>query len=374
MAILTISVEPLRLPFAQAFEHATAKRACGQSVLVSATLGEHTGFGEGCPREYVTGEDLQSTLKAANTIKPCVAEVCEDLASLKTFVQRERTWIDSHPSAWCAIEGALLDLFARQKNTSVDALLGLGAPQGHCQYSAVLGSEPLDNARALIAIYAHMQMRDYKIKIAQDAEAVHQKIALISKLHQDHGLPAPRIRLDANNYWRHNEDNALRVLETFTDQLVAVEEPLGPDNVEGLSRLSTQLNLPIILDESASTMAKIEPFLSAPGQWIINFKISKMGGLLRTIEGIQTLRSATPPVRFLLGAHVGETSILTRAAQIASRCVTDGPWAHEGAFGQKLLKQDITSPSIEFGVKGLIDLNAYDGPGWGIDYRNEVLV
>ena len=49
----------LHLPFVGAFSHAAAERSRSSSIVVRLQTDDGTvGFGEGCPREYVTGETM----------------------------------------------------------------------------------------------------------------------------------------------------------------------------------------------------------------------------------------------------------------------------------------------------------------------------
>lgn len=78
---LYLKAQKLQLPFRTSFRHASANRILGQSVWVCATLDGHSGFGEGCPRDYVTGEDLETCLNWTRTISRLVAEACNSLSS-----------------------------------------------------------------------------------------------------------------------------------------------------------------------------------------------------------------------------------------------------------------------------------------------------
>lgn len=50
----------LRVPLKMTFRHASAARTHGESLWVEASRGALRGFGEGCPRSYVTGETRAS--------------------------------------------------------------------------------------------------------------------------------------------------------------------------------------------------------------------------------------------------------------------------------------------------------------------------
>jgi len=51
--------------------------------------------------------------------------------------KRERKEIDNYPSAWCAIEMAVLDILAREKGCSVEKLLGITCGNRYSRYTAV---------------------------------------------------------------------------------------------------------------------------------------------------------------------------------------------------------------------------------------------
>ena len=92
-----------------------------------------------------------------------------------------------------------------------------------------------------------------------------------------------------------------------------------------------------------------------------------MGGLLRSLQfGIAALRSGVP---IIVGAHVGETSVLTRAALTLAHGMGDRVIACEGAFGTHLLEYDVVEPSIMFGRGGVLDIAALQigtAPGLGL--------
>ena len=61
--VMRIEVLTARLPFRFSFGHALAARRESTNVYVKLTLDDGTiGFGEGVPREYVTGETVESAV------------------------------------------------------------------------------------------------------------------------------------------------------------------------------------------------------------------------------------------------------------------------------------------------------------------------
>jgi hypothetical protein len=69
MMLHTIRAHALDIPFKLTFSHASDSRAAMQSLWVEARDGHGiTGSGEGCPREYVTGETLAFTVDDSTQI------------------------------------------------------------------------------------------------------------------------------------------------------------------------------------------------------------------------------------------------------------------------------------------------------------------
>ena len=71
----------------------------------------------------------------------------------------------------------------------------------------------------------------------------------------------------------------------------------------------------------------------------------------------------------IVGAQVGETSLLTRAALTVARAAGDQLVAQEGAFGTLLLQHDICDPPLMFGAGGVLNPSAFPyltGAGLGL--------
>ena len=72
-------------------------------------------------------------------------------------------------------------------------------------------------------------------------------------------------------------------------------------------------------------------------------------------------------IPIIIGAQVGETSILTRAALTVANQYRDILLTQEGAFGTYLLEHDITSTPLMFGKGGRLDTKPISGqPGLGL--------
>ena len=356
----SLEVQSLNIPFKQAFVHASAVRAKTETVLVTVTNGDGVeGIGEGCPRHYVTGETVDSIQGFINRHRDQWMGFIS-AQDVKQWVAEHASIIDQHPAAWCAVETACLDLFGKEAGLPIEALLGLPSLNGWFQYSAVLGTDNLQSFEKQLQRYRLAGFTDFKVKVTGRLQEDIDKLAQIDAP-QDSTI---RVRLDANNLWGDTE-SALSYLNRLPDRIMAIEEPLKVGDYDGCRLLARALKVPIILDES---FLRLDQFATIrndpPSTWIINLRVSKMGGILRSL--VVAKRAKEVGIPLIIGAQVGETSILTRAALTVANSCLDFLVAQEGAFGTLLLERDICQPTVMFGAGGQLDAKVISGPGLGL--------
>jgi len=255
--------------------------------------------------------------------------------------------IDRNPAAWCAIELSLLDALSKDFLQSVEKTVGAPELKGSFQYTAILGDGSIEKIEAQVQQYKKFGFSDFKVKSSGDAKTDNKKFEIIQS-----AIPDAKIRLDANNIWQKSEE-VLHYLESINLEPAAIEEPLQPLDFEELNNLTDQTTVPIILDESFTKTKHFDELANAKGNMMINLRISKMGGILRSRHIAKKAMENKIPL--IIGAQVGETSILTRAALTIANEFRNNVYAQEGAYGILLLETDITDNPLMFKNKGLID-------------------
>lgn len=370
MRIDRLDVYRFPVPFRVVFRHASASRSEAANVIVAARgPGGVTGYGEGCPREYVTGETVTTAAAFIEEREDSLRREIADLEGLRAWTRAHRSAIDSNPAAFCAMEIAILDLLGKQSARPVEELLGISRLSGMFRYSAVLGESAMPTFEAQARQYLEMGFRDFKVKVSGDAGRDRRKIALLKDLAE----ADVRIRLDANNLWR-DASEAVRSLESLDAEVFAVEEPLRSGDLEGMREVARRCATRIILDESLVRLRQLEALEDAH-TWIVNLRISKMGGVLRSLElAAEIVRRG---IGLIVGAQVGETSLLTRAALTVMNEYRSAILAAEGAFGTRLLERDLTEPCLMFGPGGELVADAAlrpGEPGLGLRVDEGVLV
>lgn len=349
MIINNLQMKSLNIAFRVSFKHSSAERNKTQSVLVATqTSNGNIGLGEGCPREYVTGENVESCIKFFNTHKHNILRQIHCLEDLKNWVSENQQLIDVNPSAWCAIELSLLDAISKENKQSIEKTLDLSELENSFQYSAVLGESSIEVTKGQIHQYCNFGFTDFKVKITGNSIIDNKKFELIKA-----SIPKARIRLDANNLWQNSKD-VLRYLESISISPFAIEEPLPAMDFRELNKLLKITTIPIILDESFYNKHHFEQISMEYRNVIINLRVSKMGGLIRS--ELIAKKATQSQIPLIIGAQVGETSILTRAALLIANTYKENLLAQEGAYGTLLLENDITEMPIMFGELGKLNL------------------
>lgn len=355
MKLVALTIESLNIPFKYNFEHAGAKRSVTETLLVIATTRNNIkGLGEGCPRAYVTGETLNSAKDFFNLYRSSLLTI-ESLKDLMLWMEENSEAIDKNPAAFCAIELAILHALAQEENKTLEQLLRVPSISCSFIYTAILGTKNSTQFVSQLKQYQQIGFLDYKIKIFGDLSLDKKNIANVySGVSQN-----TRVRLDANNLWAYPDEAIKYIHELFNDvrqsaPVFALEEPLTKGNYEGCLEIFNTLKIKIILDESFTQKDDFLAIEKIPQAWMLNIRISKMGGLIRSLQIAAQAKQLGIPI--IVGAQVGETSILTRAAMTVANAYKNILIAQEGAFGTHLLERDLISPPIMFGQKGVVNL------------------
>jgi L-alanine-DL-glutamate epimerase-like enolase superfamily enzyme len=194
---------------------------------------------------------------------------------------------------------------------------------------------------AQVALFNLNGMRDAKVKISGDNNRDRRRTRLLACL--------GRVRLDANNVWS-SADAACRDLDETHRYAWAVEEPIRARDWPGLAKVGLRTRLAVILDESVTNLGDLQALVAGPA-YVLNARVSKHGGLLRTLSIMREARARG--IKIIVGA--GPDLI-----------------GFEGAFGTRLLARDAALPSINFGYRGRVSLAALGRSGSGLTPTEEV--
>ena len=175
------------------------------------------------------------------------------------------------------------------------------------------------------------------------------------------------IRLDANEAWRAVELPG-RLAPLLRSRLSCIEQPLPHEELEVLGQLRPQLGVPVMLDESLTSLPDADRAVELAACDLFNIRLSKCGGLnsLRIAA-----RARAAGIGYQLGCHPGETGILSAAGRHWASVVPDIRYL-EGSYDRHLLKELLTHEDITFSYGGRAPV--LPGPGLGVTVNRDVLV
>lgn len=358
-------IREIKIPFTTHFSHALATRKQTSSVLFEIVTDEGIhGYGEGTPREYVTGESVKSTIAVLQRISEKMQRLV--LNHTDNVIEIITAWenalkddLVNAPSAQCAMELALLDTYGKMLDKPVINFFDdLRTPR--IFYSGVLSDNSFIETEKILSKLKPFGFKQIKIKVGQNLKTDLKKLAMVrSILGEDIAM-----RIDANGAWSLPE--AVEKIQCYCDNGVSiVEQPIPVTCKNDYPLLLQKINtdVKVIIDESICTYNDALWFIKNKGADGFNLKISKHGGLINT-QAIYRLASASGLVS-QLGCHVGETSVLTAAGMIFAG-LSEVLLAYEGAYGNLLLSYDVVDYPLHLGLRGaydLADVNALTGLG-----------
>jgi L-Ala-D/L-Glu epimerase / N-acetyl-D-glutamate racemase len=360
MRLTGATVYALEIPFVEAFKHSARDRWCCDSIVVRVRDEAGTeGFGEGVPRPYVTGETTEFVLeRIARLWSETGSHELPDLGGTATLEAIE-AWLPGAESGGliadnasrAALETAILDCVLRRGGTSLGRLLR--PVRTKVTYSGVITAGTLETALQQARRMTLIGIAQVKLKVGFDDD--------VSRIRALRGALGPEVslRLDANGAW--TIDRAREVLDSVSSSnIAAVEEPLRRGCLESLARLRREVSVPIMADESLVTVSDAEALIAAQAVDSFNVRISKCGGLSRSLRIAGMAAAAGLAVQ--VGSQVGETAILSAAGRHLAAHLERVAFV-EGSYGTLLLTEDISSDPVRFGHRGEAPL--LRGPGLG---------
>ncbi len=357
MKITSASVYLIKWPFTLPVEHSLARNVATENIIVKLSIEDgRSGYGEGVPRSYVTGEDTnRSLLGLKSTLLPLVLEQEIDPADSLNFLIENAPGekIDQWPAAACAVEIALVDLAGQVLNQPLSAMLGPGLKE-KLTYSAVVTINEPAELEKIISLIQAAQATEVKVKVGHEED-----LNLLGTVRHAFG-PEIDIRVDVNGVWSAEE--AVEKIKSFQKfEISAVEQPVAKNDIEGLAEVTRRVKPVIIADESLCTLSDAQTLIRARAVGGFNLRLSKCGGLARTLKMLELAREAGLVCQ--LGCQVGELGLLSAAGRHFA--ATQPDLIHlEGSLTRFFLPRDIIEEDLTPGPGGIAAPLA--GPGLGV--------
>lgn len=373
MQVVRLEVRHVRIPLRRKVTHASHTRTDTDNVVVKCVLSDgSTGFGEGVPRDYVTGETIDFSidlLKRSDVVKqlpPCTdflaaVHVAERLKLVPT--PGDDRMIQGN-AARCALELAVLDAYGRafgEPLMNVTRILApeIYEPKERVQYSGVIGNPKGWKSRVYPLVYRLAGFKQVKLKVGiPDTDDV--KRTKRTRKWLGSGM---NLRIDANEAWCSAEAaEKIRSLEPFG--ITSVEQPLKHEDAASLADLRKQVKTPIMLDESLC--GEVDAERAVRGGWcdLFNLRLSKCGGFIPSLRLAQLAKRHG--LGYQLGCQVGETAILSAAGRHFATSVQDIRFL-EGSYDRHLVWETLGKEDLTFKRNGFAPMLVGAGLGTTID-------
>ena len=337
---------PLLVPFETSMERTTVRRI----LLVEANVVGVTGWGE-----CVAGETPSYGPETIETAWHIMCEFIWPLMKGKEFSSAAEVWamlewVRGHQMAKAALESAIWDAEARQKNLPLWKLLGGKREEIASGVSVGIKASLEELVRAVqVELEAGYQRIKIKIRPGLDIEPVR-------RLRKE--FPNIKLMVDANSAYRAQDWPLLKELEDF--YLMMIEQPLGWDDLYGHVELQKKLETPICLDECIHTEEQARAAIELGACRIINIKMGRVGGhtVARRIHDLCEANGMPVWCGGMLEAGIG------RAHNIALSTLPNFILPGDVAASKRYWAEDIVEPEVVVSPRGTIAVPAGAGIGF----------
>ncbi len=357
MNVDAITLRELQMPLKHFFETSFGRVTTRRVLLITADCDGVEGWGECVAADgpFFSEEWIET---AWATIREFLAPALLDAALENARESGARmARVRGHNMAKAALENALWDAEAQQKQQPLSRLLSGTRPEIACGVS--IGIQD-----------SHEQLLE---KIETELGAGYQRIKVKVKPGWDLDIlekirrrwPSILLSCDANSAYRPSDLDHLRKFDDYN--LLMIEQPLWHDDIFAHAKLQRELKAAICLDESIHNARHAETAIELGACRIINIKVGRVGGFTEAIAVHDVCQKHGIPV--WCGGML-ETGI-GRAHNIALSTLPNFSLPGDVSASKRYWAEDIVEPEIEVSPKGKIAVSAE--PGRGYDVKKDLI-
>lgn len=293
---MNVSVRTAELHLAVPFATSRATHTEKKVVLVELTEGDRVSRGEGVPDAFF-GETPESIERG---IRGAVDALSEDPLDVTGVVARLAERFPHGGAACCAIDVLAHDRASQAAGVTLRDFLGLAAGDPPPTSFTIGIAEPaVMGERAAKAAADGFTVLKVKLGHGDD-------VAALSAIRERF---SGTLRVDPNAGWTAEEAPA-RIAALVPFDIEFVEQPIAPDDIDGLRRIHASSPLPIVVDEAAVRASDVPRLAGACDG--INVKLQKCGGVAPARAMIAAAHDLG--LKVMLGCRAAETSVAIAAA------------------------------------------------------------
>jgi O-succinylbenzoate synthase len=357
MKVEAITLREIQMPLVNFFETSFSRIYSRRILLLTAHCDGINGWGE-----CVAGEDPYYSAEWAETAWPTIKHYLAPAVLGQTVTAARESVplmarVKGHRMAKAAIENALWDAEARQKQQPLWKLLGGCRREIQCGVSIGIQDsieQLLENIESeLAAGYRRIKL---KVKPGWD-------LKILERVRSR--WPEILLSCDANSAYTLDDLEHLRKFDQFN--LLMIEQPLWNDDVYYHARLQRELRTAICLDESIRHVRDAASAIETGACRIINIKVGRVGGFTEALKIHDVCQGSRIPVWCggMLESGIG------RAHNVALSTLENFRLPGDVSASKRYWKEDIIEPEVEVTTQGTIVIR--DEPGTGYRVREDLI-
>ncbi|HIQ22901.1 MAG TPA: dipeptide epimerase [Planctomycetes bacterium] len=295
---MKLRLHRFELPLRHVFTIARGSSAVYRALVVELEQDGLRGYGEAGENDFY-GATWENMAAALERVRPLLEG--GQLEDPRALWEQCRPALEQNTFAQCALDVAAHDLWGKLRGQPVWKLWGLTlAKLPPTDYT--IGLDTIDKMIAKIQEFPGWPV--YKIKLGTDHDL---EIVRSLRRHTD-----AIFRVDANCGW--SVEQALDLAPRLAGLNVEfIEQPLPPEDWEGMRRLRDQSPLPLVADESCQTEADVDRCLGFFHG--VNIKLVKCGGLTPARRMIARARHLG--LKVMVGCMTESTVGISAIAQLS---------------------------------------------------------
>lgn len=349
-----VVLREIRLPLKEPFRISSGEVKERRILLLEL----HTAEGVRAWSECVAGEKPNYSPETIDTawlaLRSWLAPrlLGEALESPADAHARMETDVRGHRMAKAALEMGLWGVLAEQEGVPLAQLLG--GTSTRIPVGVSLGIQATPDAlveRASAAAAAGY--RKIKLKIEPGRE-----IAFVAAVRE--ALPDAELMVDANNAYTLDDAGLLAQLDDF--DLMMIEQPLESEDLVRHAELQRRLRTPLCLDESITSVNRLEDMLRLGSGRIVNIKPGRVGGFTSSLAIHDMARANDVPVWCggMLESGVG------RAYNVALASLPGFTLPGDLSPSARYWERDIVTPEWTMDADGMVNVPR-EKPGLGVE-------
>ena len=355
MKITDIKIYKMQVPLVRPFRISLGLITHAVSCLVEVETDEGiTGYGEGSPGPFITGENLEGTIATIERIKEKLIGVDpRDMEKVYAVMNRAVAYCGT---AKAAIDIACHDIIGKSANLPLYKVLG--GMSGEIETDMTVGIDDPQVMAERAREHVKAGFNVIKTKVGTDFATDLARVRAIREAVGDD----VKIRLDANQGWKAKE--AVELIARLNEyDIELVEQPVPRFDFEGLKFGTAHSSVPIMADESCWDSKDALRLVSERAVDYINIKLMKCGGIYEAKKIVAI--SEASGVECMLGCMAEESGIgITAAASLGAgmknitRADLDATFSlkalpFEGGFDVKDTRHLVLSSEAGLGIRSL---------------------